>query len=116
VFPSAEGSLAEARTSGFAGCISATTNVTGRLAQIAWSDPDSAAGQQAIVDATAIRGALSAFPLMASVKAALAEMKGDPAWARCVPPLRSLTAEERSALFARLESTEFRNYRASVAS
>ena len=116
VFPSAEGSLAEARASGFAGCISATTNVTGRLAQVAWSDPDGAAGQKAVADATAIRTALSAFPLMGSVKAALGEMKGDPAWRLCVPPLRALTAEEREALFARLQETEFRNYRVPVAS
>jgi len=111
VFPSAEGSLAEAAQSGFAGCISATTNVTGRLVQIAWSNPGSAAAQQAIAGATAIRAALSAYPLMASVKAALGAMKGDAAWERCVPPIRSLFDEERGALFARLESTEFRNYK-----
>jgi 4-hydroxy-tetrahydrodipicolinate synthase len=107
VFPSAEGSLAEAKSAGFAGCISATTNVTGRLAQIAWSDPASA--QQAVADATAIRAALSGYPLVASVKAALSAMKGDPAWERCVPPIRPLTTEQRATLFARLNDTEFRN-------
>jgi 4-hydroxy-tetrahydrodipicolinate synthase len=116
VFPSAEGSLAEARTAGFAGCISATTNVTGALAQIAWSDPDSEAGRQAVTDATAIRAALSATPLVASVKAALAAMKDDAGWLRCLPPLRSLSVDEHNALFARLQGTAFRNYGVKAAS
>jgi 4-hydroxy-tetrahydrodipicolinate synthase len=109
VFPSAEGTLAEAKSIGFSGCISATTNVTGRWAQVAWSSGDSTAAAKAVADAVAIRSALSAYPLMASVKAALAEMTGDGAWERCVPPLRALSPEERAALLAQLATTEFRN-------
>jgi 4-hydroxy-tetrahydrodipicolinate synthase len=100
VFPSAEGSLAEARSAGFAGCISATTNITGNLAQRAWSNPSAAT--KALEDATAIRAVLAAYPLVASVKAALALEKGDGAWERCMPPIRPLTSQQRGALFARL--------------
>jgi hypothetical protein len=34
-------------------------------------------------------------------------MKGDAEWERCVPPLRALTAEQRDALFVRLNETEW---------
>ena len=71
MFPSSEGSLTEWKSAGFAGCISATTNITGRLSQIAWSDPESREGRDAAAAAMAIRTVLGGFPLMASVKAAL---------------------------------------------
>ncbi|CAN7675061.1 dihydrodipicolinate synthase family protein [Mesorhizobium sp. LjNodule214] len=107
VFPSSEGSLTEWKSSRFAGCISATTNVTGALSQIAWSDPDSEKGRQAAASAMAIRGMLGGFPLMASVKAALAAMTGVGGWERLMPPLRRLSPAERAELFARLGKTDF---------
>lgn len=115
VFPSSEGSLTEARGAGFAGCISATTNITGRLSQTAWSQPGSEAGRGAAAAASAIRETLAAFPLVASVKSALAGMTGDAAWERLAPPLRPLSAGEREALFARLADTEFAGSKAFAA-
>lgn len=113
VFPSSEGSLVEGRLSGFAGCISATTNVTGRLAQIAWSEPGTEAGRAAGAAAMAIRTALGRFPLMAGIKAALADRTGDPEWERLVPPLRRLSPDERRDVFALLDGTEYRTLHAS---
>lgn len=107
VFPSAEGSLREARDSGFAGCISATTNVTGVLAQAAWRAPASEAGKTALAAAMAIREALARFPLVASVKWALARIKHDPEFERPHPPLRPLTAAEASQLAEALSGTAF---------
>jgi 4-hydroxy-tetrahydrodipicolinate synthase len=107
VFPSSEGSLTEWKRSGFAGCISATTNVTGALSRIAWQNPESEVGTNAAAAAVAIRTVLGGFPLMASVKAALAAMKGDPAWERLMPPLRPLSPAERADLFAKLEKAGF---------
>ena len=107
VFPSSEGSLTEWKSSRFAGCISATTNVTGALSRIAWSDPEGERGRQAAASAMAIRGVLAGFPLMASVKAALAAMTGDAGWERLMPPLRRLSPSERAELFARLDKTDF---------
>lgn len=112
VFPSSEGSLTEWKSAGFAGCISATTNVTGALSQIAWTDPESDRGRAAAASAMAIRGALAGFPLMASVKAALAEISGDAGWERLVPPLRRLSPSERAELFARLGKTDFASIKA----
>ena len=112
VFPSSEGSLSEWKSSRFAGCISATTNVTGALSQIAWRDPDGDKGRDAAAAAMAIRGVLAGFPLMASVKAALAEMTGDAGWDRLMPPLRRLSPSERAELFARLGKTDFASIKA----
>ncbi|WP_292236066.1 dihydrodipicolinate synthase family protein, partial [Mesorhizobium sp.] len=115
VFPSSEGSLSEWRSARFAGCISATTNVTGALSQIAWSDPEGDNGREAAAAAMAIRGALAGFPLMASVKAALAEMTGEAGWERLMPPLRRLSPSERADLFERLGKTGFASIKVSGA-
>jgi 4-hydroxy-tetrahydrodipicolinate synthase len=108
VFPGSEASLGESRSSGFAGCISATTNITGPLAEVGWRDPDSEHGRQAIADAAGIRAVLSKLPLVCSVKAALADLRGDPAWALAAPPLRTLDEGERKALLADLAATAYR--------
>lgn len=98
VFPSAEASLGRAAELGFAGCISATANVTGPFAQIAWSGPDSAAKKEALDKAVEIRALIARFPLVASVKAALALLTGRDDWARVMPPLTALTVRQRSQL------------------
>jgi 4-hydroxy-tetrahydrodipicolinate synthase len=108
VFPGSEASLGESRTSRFAGCISATANITGPLAQIGWRDPGSERGRQAIADAAGIRAVLSKLPLVCSVKAALADLRSDPAWVLAAPPLRTLDEGERTALLADLATTAYR--------
>ena len=47
-FPSSEGTLSSADEHGFAGCISATTNVNGTLAQEAWRSKRYGRGRQAV--------------------------------------------------------------------
>jgi 4-hydroxy-tetrahydrodipicolinate synthase len=111
VFPGSEASLAESRKSRLAGCISATTNITGALAQVGWRDPDSDSGRQAIADAAAVRAALAKLPLVCSVKAALADLRGDPSWGLATPPLRALDDAERKALLADLATTAYRHLR-----
>ena len=51
VFPSAEASLANADADGFAGCISATTNITAPYAQAGWAAQGTPAGEAAIARA-----------------------------------------------------------------
>lgn len=98
VFPSAEASLGRAAELGFAGCISATANVTGPFAQIAWSGTDESARKEALGKAVEIRALIARFPLVASVKAALALLTGRDGWVRVMPPLTALTPEQRSQL------------------
>lgn len=101
VFPSAEGSIARAAELGFAGCISATANITGPAASAAFRDP---ADTDALERAVRIRSVISAYPLVASVKAALAIVAADESWHRLVPPLMPLSVEQRAALRSALSA------------
>ena len=94
VFPSAEGTIAKARQLGFAGCISATANVTGQFAQTAWSGVDTEARAESLNRAIEIRSTISKFPLVPAVKAALAILSGNTAWNRVVPPLTPLAESQ----------------------
>jgi 4-hydroxy-tetrahydrodipicolinate synthase len=97
VFPSAEGAMATAEGALFAGCISATLNVTA---------PVAAEGR--FEEAAAIRALFTPLPLIAAVKAALAERYDDAEWNRVVPPLRPLHASERQSLLGALAQHEAR--------
>jgi 4-hydroxy-tetrahydrodipicolinate synthase len=103
VFPSSEGALGEARESGFAGCISATVNVTARESQAAWAGQGTSAGATAVAKAAELRAIVAGHPLVAAVKALLAARYGDPEWARLCPPLVALDAERAAALTAAFE-------------
>ncbi|MDP4021922.1 dihydrodipicolinate synthase family protein [Methylobacterium sp. NEAU 140] len=98
VFPSSEGTLASADEHGFAGCISATTNVNGALAQVAWRSRGTAAGREAGAEALAVRETLSKFPLVPAVKWAVSTIHHDPVWKQPQPPLVSLTPDQGSDL------------------
>ena len=98
VFPSAEASLGRAGELGFAGCISATANVTGPYAQIAWSGSDEGAKKEALDNAVDIRAIVARFPLVASIKSALALLTGREGWARTMLPLTALSEKQKAEL------------------
>ena len=98
VFPSSEASLGQADADGFAGCISATTNLTAPFAQTAWASQGTEAGAAAVKKAAELRALIARFPLVASVKAALAARYDDAAWLRVGLPLQSLGAAQSAAL------------------
>ena len=106
IFPGSEGFLARAPEAGFAGCISATTNVNGAFVSRGWGARETDAGRASLNAAGAIRDAISKYPLVPAVKWVLSEMQGDPEWRRTHPPLRGLTEAEWSALRAALGQTE----------
>jgi 4-hydroxy-tetrahydrodipicolinate synthase len=97
VFPSSEASLGHANADGFAGCISATVNLTAAWAQAAWSAQGTEAGESAVRKAGELRGLIAKHPLVASVKSALAARYRDAAWARVALPLRPLNAVQAQA-------------------
>ena len=103
VFPSSEAALGEATPSGFAGCISATVNLTAAVAQAAWAGQGTPAGDAAVKKAAELRAIVAAHPLIAAVKAALAARYADPAWARVALPLEPLAAEAAGRLREALE-------------
>lgn len=103
VFPSSEATLCDAPREGFAGCISATTNLTAGDAQVAWRLQGSEEGRIAVVRAAAQRSVLAQEALVSSLKAALALRYDDPEWARTCPPLQARTPAQRQALASALE-------------
>lgn len=105
VFPSSETSLGEAEQSGFAGCISATTNQTSVQAARVWRDR-SAPSKADLEDMATIRSAIAGPALVASVKALVAERTGDPVWTRVMPPFVSLQDDQRAALAANVSRAE----------
>ncbi len=103
VFPSAEGTLANAEALGLAGCISATLNVTAPLVRQAMAEIPS--GPSATLDkAVQIRTALSRFPLVSAIKWTISELIGNPLWERTMPPLRHLSGREKNELQGALDS------------
>jgi len=98
VFPSSEAALGSADADGFAGCISATVNLTAPFAQSAWAGQETPLGAAAVRKAADLRAILSAHPLIAAVKAALASRYADPAWARVALPLQPLAGEAAERL------------------
>jgi 4-hydroxy-tetrahydrodipicolinate synthase len=104
VFPSSEATLWEAGKDGFAGCISATTNLTAADSQFAWTHQGSDAGKKAVERATAQRGILGRQALVASVKAALGVLYQDAQWARICLPLLPRSAGQIEVLAAELRA------------
>ena len=93
VFPSTEAVLLEARSGPFAGCISATANLNADLCASAFHSGDGAALEAAV----SIRKLFEGRPLVPGVKALLAHVHGDPAWARVMPPLAEFQAADRAS-------------------
>jgi len=96
VFPSTEACLIEARSGPFAGCISATANLNADLCARAWTKGDAAALDAAV----AIRKLFDGKPLVAGVKALLADFLGDAALARVKPPLAAFSSADRAAVIS----------------
>ena len=98
VFPSNEACLLEAREGGFAGCISATANVTiAALAALArdWQGPQAEMRQDAI---TETRLMLQQFPAIPALKEIMASATGLDAWRRLRTPLINLAPDDAARL------------------
>jgi 4-hydroxy-tetrahydrodipicolinate synthase len=104
VFPSNEAALLEARNGPFAGCISATVNLNADLCARAYRGGDAVA----LEAAANIRKLFDGKPLIAGVKALLAHIHGDPAWARVMPPLTAFSAADRAGAIAGYDSVRTR--------
>jgi len=98
VFPSNEEALGDAKARGFAGCISASVNVSAGLARAVHDDPGAARASGAFRRMVATRSLLSRYPLVSAVKAVVADDLGDMEWGITCPPLQALGSEERAEL------------------
>ena len=86
----------EARAGAFAGCISATANLNADLCARAWRSGDAGALDAAVT----IRKLFDGKQLVSGVKALLAHIHGDAAWARVAPPLSGFPAADRASAVA----------------
>ena len=103
VFPSTEGTLARAKRDGYAGCISATVNVTAPLAGDVWQaredDVTRLQTQQALA---AVRATIAGYSLVPALRHLVAALDGDAGWLRTMPPLAPLEPRDAAALDAAL--------------
>ena len=107
VFPGSETYLLDALRLGGAGCISATANVNvAAMRQLIeeWNTSTAEAMQQRI---TAVRAAIQKFPMVAALKAILAEMHDAPGWDVVRPPLVRLGSTARIQLLDSLAALKF---------
>lgn len=89
VFPSSESSLAESHQSGFAGCISATANITAPLCAEIWASrtrPDT----ETVAEIDRQRTAMAGPSLIASVKHLVGIRSGEASWRNVLPPFQKL--------------------------
>jgi len=94
VFPSNEGTLLEARSGVFAGCISATANLNAALCSKAFREGD----ENAMTKAVTIRNLFNGRPLVPGVKAVVAMQLSDSQLAAVMPPLSRLDPSDENAL------------------
>jgi 4-hydroxy-tetrahydrodipicolinate synthase len=109
VFPSSETALAGGGIAGFAGCISATVNVTATIAARVWRELAASETSVPSPDETAlhaIRSAMTAVPLVAAVKHVVAVLFGDPHLARVAPPLVELSRDVAEKLDRKLDGID----------
>jgi len=97
VFPSSETALGEAVSSGFAGCISATVNVSPELCGTIWASRTDVPGDL-LARAGDIRAAVASCPLIPAVKYMVARRTGNAAWDRVMPPFLPADATARAKL------------------
>ncbi len=107
VFAGSETFLLSTLRGGGAGCISATANINpaaiSRLYK-SWQAPDADKQQAAVTD---FREAVSAYPMIPALKAAIAWATGDETWRNVRPPLMPLDGETGKGFVRMLEGRGF---------
>lgn len=98
VYPSNEGTLFEARNGPFAGCISATANLSANSCAQAFENGD----ENALKRAISVRKIVAEGPLVPRTKALLASDRNDESWCRVLPPYSELNAADRDTLTAKV--------------
>src|SRR5918997_2036557 len=109
VFAGTETLLLETLRSGGAGCISATVNVTSRLARrvhdahAAGKADDAEALQEHL---TQLRASIEVHPVIPALKQLMANLTGDEKWRNIRPPLSSLDETHKNGLLSNVPLAE----------
>lgn len=99
VFPSSETALESAAADGFAGCISASVNITCALAGKIWASREAPPADLCAKIANH-RNAIAGPTLIAGIKHLVAARTGDAEWRRVLPPFTELDVSAGAALQA----------------
>jgi 4-hydroxy-tetrahydrodipicolinate synthase len=95
--------LLETLRNGGKGCISATVNVTSRLARQVYDahasgrDDEAQALQERL---SALRASIETYPMIPALKVLMADLTGDEKWRNLRPPLSGLDEEQREKFLA----------------
>ena len=95
IFPSSEAGAGTLRSEGFAGCISATVNLTAPLAQRVWRGESSPGEPGALA---AVRTTIARYPMVPAVRYLTSRIRGDESWRRPLPPLEPLSPSDGEGL------------------
>lgn len=109
VFAGTERFLLDTLEAGGAGCISATTNITSRLAREVhdlYEAGRADAARQAQKRLTELREAMERFPAIPALKAMMRRLTGEEGWRNLRPPLVEMEEEQIEVLLQRLPSNE----------
>ncbi len=94
VFPSSEASLAEARRSGFAGCISSTVNINPGASAALWRNQDDAG---LLDEVRSLRQNIIALPTITAVKYLVRKRSRNSVWRNIAPPNMALVGAQSQA-------------------
>ena len=97
VFPSSETTLQNAVSSGFAGCISATVNITAELCGRLWKDRKNP-NTEIIKEISHVRGAITGPNLIPGVKYLIGKRCKNNIWENVLPPFVPLSDTEADFL------------------
>jgi 4-hydroxy-tetrahydrodipicolinate synthase len=109
VFAGTETLLLDTLREGGAGCISATVNVTSRLARRVHDAHQVGEGDEAEAlqrRLTELRALIEAYPMIPALKRLTAELTGDEYWRNLRPPLSALDEARTEELLSRLPLPE----------
>jgi 4-hydroxy-tetrahydrodipicolinate synthase len=101
--------LLETLRSGGEGCISATVNVTSRLARLVYDAHASGRDDEAEAlqgHLSRLRRSIEAYPVIPALKVLMAELTGDGAWRNLRPPLSGMHEEQAKNLLSDVPRSE----------
>jgi 4-hydroxy-tetrahydrodipicolinate synthase len=98
VFPSSEAVLQQGHEQGFAGCISATVNLTSADAGRVWQNPAAPEAKTRQASISQIRAYIASYTLVPAIKFLLRRLHDSPVWERLLPPMVPITAAQGDAL------------------
>jgi 4-hydroxy-tetrahydrodipicolinate synthase len=107
IFVGSESFLLANMQNGGAGCISATANVNPAAIDRLCRDWESAEAIKMQAKLDGIRDIVAAYPMIAALKATVAEFSGDDSWRAVRPPLVQLDAGKSAVLAAALRKKGF---------